>query len=368
MDILKKFFGFTCSKRTSLSANANQSSPSTQIEELCYRFPLPLLQKLTGNFEKGRLTGVGALCDVYKACINIQGEFHEIAIKKWRSNSGQSLIFFKNEIQMLCQLRHPNLIRLIGFYEGESLQVIVLEYMPNGSLYDQLLSKNKEPLSWKIRLQICIGTARGLHYLHAGAKRTIFHRDVQPVNILLDKDFVPKLANFFISLKGPHSMSKPARPKNLDEVIGTFGFIAPEYNRDCIFTDKCDVYSFGMVLFVIVCALMPLSIFEKMGVVQDQEANDIESDPFEVCQSIAKRVCKFLQEGKAYTIIDPFLIGKIAPRCWKTFLAIAESCLLEDPSERPMMGEVEVELEHALALQEEADATNPVGDYSLLSI
>ncbi|KAI4352409.1 hypothetical protein L6164_006665 [Bauhinia variegata] len=358
MGILPKCFGFTDSKHTISAATANKTSTSTPIEELRHRFSFAQLRKITGNFHKSRIIGTLPICDVYRACIDIQGTVREIAIKKFRYNSDQLLAEFKNEIQILCQLRHPNLVSLIGFYKDESRIISVYEYTPNGSLYYHLRSKVTEPLFWKRRLQICIGVARGLHYLHAGVKRTIFHRDVQLMNILLDENFVPKLANFKYCLTGPHAMSKP-KPKNLDMVVGSFGYIAPECYRDFIFTDKCDVYSFGMVLLVVLCAMEPSAIYKKMGEMEEQDVNDVENELFEGSHSFAKQLCSFLQKGMAYVIIDPFLIGKIAPQCWKMFMDIAEKCLLEDASERPTMGEVELELEHALALQEEAEAFNP---------
>ncbi|KAI4356889.1 hypothetical protein L6164_000872 [Bauhinia variegata] len=115
-----------------------------------------------------------------------------------------------------------------------------------------------------------------------------------------------------------------------------------------------------MVLLVVLCAMEPSTIYKKMGETEEQDVNDVESVLFEGSHSFGEQICSFLQKGMGYVIIDPFLIGKIAPQCWKTFVDIAEKCLLEDPSERPTMGEVELELEHALALQEAAEAFNPV--------
>ncbi|KAI4356892.1 hypothetical protein L6164_000875 [Bauhinia variegata] len=288
MGILPKCFGFTDSKHTIAEATANKSSTSAPIEELCRRFSFAQIRKITGNFHKSRIIATLPVCDLYRACIDIQGTVREIAIKKFRYNSDQLLAEFKNEIQILCQLRHPNLVSLIGFYKDESRMISAFEYMPHGSLYYHLLGKVKKPLFWKRRLQICIGVARGLHYLHAGVKRTIFHRDVQPKNIPLDENFVPKLANFKYCLTGSHAMSKP-KPMNLDMVVGSFGYIAPECYRDFIFTDKCDVYSFGMVLLVVLCAMEASTIYKKMGETEEQDVNDAESVLFERSHSFGKQ-------------------------------------------------------------------------------
>ncbi|KAL2570873.1 hypothetical protein AAZV13_18G216500 [Glycine max] len=118
-----------------------------------------------------------------------------------------------------------------------------------GSIDRDLQGGDMEALSWRKRLEICIGAARGLHYLHAGAKRTIFHCDIKPCNILLDHNMQPKLAGFNCSIQGPHSMSKP-KPIQAN-VVGTFGYTAMEHIIDG--TDKCDVFSFRMVLLEVVC-------------------------------------------------------------------------------------------------------------------
>ncbi|KAL2570809.1 hypothetical protein AAZV13_18G212400 [Glycine max] len=197
-------------------------------------------------------------------------------------------------------------------------KITVYEYMANGSLHDCLYYSDvkKEPLTWKQRLKICIGAARGLHYLHTGTKRTIFHRDVTPYNILLDSNMV--------------AISK-------DGFLGTYGYVAPEISENNTLTEKCDVYSFGVVLLEVICK-------DKL-------------------KDVAKRQKHPVEEN-----IDPNLKGKIAPECWEVFMDITERCLKFDPNERPAMGEVEVQLELALSLQEEADIRNTCDDYNLLSM
>ncbi|KAL5176990.1 Receptor-like protein kinase HERK 1 [Glycine soja] len=243
---------------------------------------------------------------------------------------------FKNEIELLCQIRHPNCVSLIGFCSHKNERISVYEYMSNGSL-DRYLEGSidrhlqggdMEALPWKKRLEICIGAARGLHYLHAGAKRTIFHRDIKPSNILLDHNMEPKLAGFIFSIKGPHSMSKPKPIQAY--VAGTTGFTAREHIIDGTVTDKCDVYSFGGVLLEV--------LWGRKYVIS----------PFE----------KEFLEKPIEEKIDLNIRGKIAPDCWKVFSDITQRCLKLEADERPTMGEVEVELEHALSLQDQADIVN----------
>ncbi|KAI4352408.1 hypothetical protein L6164_006664 [Bauhinia variegata] len=366
MGILPKCFGFSDSKQTTSSLYANKYS--TQIEELCHRFSLAQLQNSSNNFDGSQIIGRADFGKIYKGSICIQGVAKEIALKRFESNYSKVVSEFYTEIELLCQLGHPNLVSLIGFCSEKDQNISVYEYMFNGSLADHLLGNRGEPLSWKRRIEICVGVARVLHYLHAGVKRTIFHRDVKPNSILLDQNWIPKLADFGISLKGPHSMSKP-RPLTEVEVAGTDGYIAPECIINNTLTEKCDVYSFGMVLLVVVCAKDTTSILEKMRQSKNQDVDEAgsESESGSSYTNLALLVYNFVHEGKADEIVDPLLTGKIAPKCWKIFMDIAQRCLLFEPNERPAMGEVEMELEHALALQEEADHINPCGDYSLLS-
>ncbi|KAI4352410.1 hypothetical protein L6164_006666 [Bauhinia variegata] len=153
--------------------------------------------------------------------------------------------------------------------------------MPNGSLSDHLKLvdgfNNWEPLSWKKRLEICIGATKGLHYLHRGAKRSIFHRHVKPANIILDKNWVPKLTDFGLSLQGPNSMSKP-KPIVVERIQGTHGFMAPEYCMNFVFTDKCDFYSFGVVLLIVLCGEDFDSIFWKINDLDKSKNSSLPSE------------------------------------------------------------------------------------------
>uniref|UniRef100_K7MV11 Protein kinase domain-containing protein n=2 Tax=Glycine max TaxID=3847 RepID=K7MV11_SOYBN len=186
---------------------------------------------------------------------------------------------------------------------------------------------------YKKEKKICIGAARGLHYLHAGAKRTIIHPHIKPSNILLDDNMEPKLAGFDLSIQGAHFMSKP----KLIQVpaAGTYGYLAMEVWTDNTVTGKTDVYSFGMVLLEVVCGRKYLM-------------EPIETEFLE----------KPLEEK-----IDEIIKGSIGPECWQVFVDITLRCVKLEPDERPTMGEVEVELEFALSLQKQADRAR----YSLFS-
>ncbi|KAM1468667.1 hypothetical protein ACFX2I_033602 [Malus domestica] len=318
-------------------------------EELCRRFSLAEIIAATQNFN-ARLSlssEVNGLIEeflvfnpievpktedginvsargVYKGYTNLNGVTSTVAIKRIPSTKGRE---FKAEVQLLCQLRHPNVISLIGFCQDKVGYAIVYDYMSNGSLSDSLFNpyNDKNPLSWKQRLNICIGVARAIHYLHAGVKHAVIHRDVKCDNILLDQNLEAKLSNFRLSKMGPPSLSNALiRLNSASEVSGTVGYLDPEYLLSRQLTEKSDVFSFGVVLFEVLSAS-----FGAMPRI------------YMVCPD---------------DILDPFLMGKIAPDCLLKFLDIIQRCVRPTGAQRPTMGEVEVELELALELQERADA------------
>ncbi|KAK7295517.1 hypothetical protein RJT34_18426 [Clitoria ternatea] len=331
--MLLKCLGLSRSNHSS-SSHPQRPYP-TVIEELCHQFSVSDVMKSTNNFDENKIIGEGGFGKVYKGCLqHNDGSDYTVALKRLHSSrSGQRCNEFKNEIELLCQLRHPNLVTLIGFYDHKNEKIIVYDYMSNGSLDRHLQGGG---LPWKKRLEICIGVARAVHYLHAGAKRTIIHRDLKPSNILLDHNMDPKLTDFGLSLQGPRYMSKP-KPIQVDRITGTFDYMAMEYALYGIITDKSDVYSFGMVLLEVVCGR-------------------------EYIRGLYGEQSRVVEEN-----IDPSIKGNIAAECWQVFIDITQRCLELEPDERPTMGEVEVQLEHALSMQEEADTTNAIDFYALFS-
>ncbi|XP_057436145.1 receptor-like protein kinase ANXUR1 isoform X1 [Lotus japonicus] len=240
------------------ASSSKRPYQTTLIEESFHHFSLADLKKATNNFHENNLIGRGGFGKVYKGCLQLDHVATAVVAVKVKSiHIYYKPKEFKNEIELLCQLRHPNLISLIGFCVHKDKEIIVYEYMSNGSLADRLFESDaREPLSWKKRLEICIGVARGLHYLHSGLKRTIIHRDIKPANILLDDNMVPKLSDLGISVQGALFTEKP-KPIQVKEVFhstqsGTYNYMAPEYIRKGTVTDQYDVYSFGIVLIDVV--------------------------------------------------------------------------------------------------------------------
>ncbi|XVE78562.1 hypothetical protein DITRI_Ditri13aG0155700 [Diplodiscus trichospermus] len=302
-------------------------------EDTCRQFSLAEIRAATNNFHPDSIICDGWHGMLYKG--SIDGGIM-VAVKHCEDGF-KVADGLRNEVQMLCQLRHPHLISLIGFcHEQNDEMILVYEYMSRGSLSDYLFGKTYDPLCWKQRLKICIGVARGLHYLHTGAKRAVIHRDIRCSNILLDDDGSPKIRSFGISRMGPRCMSKPLQRME-SRVVGTYSYMAPEYAQHGELTEKADVFSFGVVLFDVLCGRTFRDGKSPKGRLVDWAS-------------------EFIREGTIYHVIDPNLQGKIAPDCFKEYLEIACSCVRNNRNERPDMGEVEVTLELALELQEKANS------------
>ncbi|KAA8547901.1 hypothetical protein F0562_004330 [Nyssa sinensis] len=315
-------------------AKSTRTNASSLPEELCRQFSIAEIRAATNNFDKENIIGVGGFGSVYIGYID--GGDTEVAIKRLSPGSKQGAHEFKTEIEMLSQLRYLHLVSLIGYSNNEHEMILVYDYMKNGTLREHLYGTDNDPLSWKQRLQICIGGARGLHYLHTGAKQTIIHRDVKSTNILLDEKWIAKISDFGLSKMGHTSIPNTAIST---AVKGTFGYLDPEYFRRQQLTEKSDVYSFGVVLLEVLCARRALDY--KLGVNKASLTHWVK-----IC--IRKRTLD--------QIIDPFLLGRIAPECLRKFVEIAQNCLLDQGIERPSMGDVVGSLEFALQLQEAAEA------------
>ncbi|KAK6928081.1 Malectin-like domain [Dillenia turbinata] len=314
-----------------------KSGRSTLPDRRCRYFTLAEMREATRNFDDNLIIGGGGFGRVYKGFID--GGETIVAIKRLDPKSRQGPKEFITEIETLSQLRHHNLVPLIGYCVDSDTHelMLVYEYMLNGTLCDHLYGKKGySKLTWKQRLEICMGAARGLEYLHGGATHVIIHRDVKSANILLDSKWAVRVADFGLSKFGP--TMDPDNPIST-MIKGTRGYLDPEYMKSGRLTTKCDVYSFGVVLLEAISGRRPLE-------------HALDDDKVSLAQWA--RDCK--KRGALHLLIDPYLVDQIAQECLRNFVDLAISCVREKGIERPTMKDVVGKLEFVLQLQVEADA------------
>ncbi|KAL9139944.1 hypothetical protein ABFS82_14G004000 [Erythranthe guttata] len=338
------------SYRSSRNTNSSKSSgSSSRISSLsgglCRHFSLAEIKLGTDDFSESRVIGVGGFGKVYKGFID--GKTTPVAIKRLNPLSEQGVHEFLNEIELLSKLRHRHLVSLIGACEENDEMILVYDYMANGTLKEHLnKTKSNPPLSWRQRLGICIGAAKGIHYLHTGATMyRIIHRDVKSTNILLDEKWVAKVSDFGISKTGHH-----LEQTHVTTVVkGSFGYLDPEYFRRQQLTDKSDVYSFGVVLFEVLCgrpALNPTLPREQA--------------------SLADWAIFNHRRDSVKDILDPSIKEEVDFECLKHFVETAVNCLSDHGIYRPSIGEVLKSLEYCLLLQNEHDGINLVDKHETL--
>nr|XP_012574086.1 receptor-like serine/threonine-protein kinase ALE2 isoform X2 [Cicer arietinum] len=301
------------------SGSRSINSPTITYTGSAKIFTLNDLEKATNNFDSSRILGEGGFGIVYKGVLN---DGRDVAVKVLKRDDRRGGREFLAEVEMLSRLHHRNLVKLIGICIEKQTRCLVYELVPNGSVESHLHSADKEsdPLDWNDRMKIALGAARGLAYLHEDSNPYVIHRDFKSSNILLENDFTPKVSDFGLARTALEEGNKHIST----HVMGTFGYLAPEYAMTGHLLVKSDVYSYGVVLLELLTGRKPVDLSQPPG----QE-------------NLVTWVRPLLTSNEGLQmIIDPVVKPNLSIDTVVKVAAIASMCVQPEVSQRPFMGEV----------------------------
>ncbi|GJS22402.1 receptor-like serine/threonine-protein kinase ALE2 isoform X1 [Tanacetum coccineum] len=277
------------------------------------------MEKATDNFNELGVLGEGGFGRVYSGTLE---DGTKVAVKVLKRDDKQGGREFLAEVEMLSRLHHRNLVRLLGICTEERNRCLVYELIPNGSVESHLHGIDKEvaPLDWGARLKIALGAARGLAYLHEDSSPRVIHRDFKSSNILLEHDFTPKVSDFGLARSALDEENQHISTR----VMGTFGYVAPEYAMTGHLLVKSDVYSYGVVLLELLTGRKPVDMSMPSG----QE-------------NLVAWARPLLPTPEGLNLlIDPSLSPEVPFDSIAKVAAIASMCVQPEVSHRPFMGEV----------------------------
>ncbi|KAJ7522546.1 hypothetical protein O6H91_18G016400 [Diphasiastrum complanatum] len=283
-------------------------------------FTMEELLSATDSFSESHCIGRGGYGKVYKGVFK---DGQVVAIKCAQEGSLQGFNEFHTEIELLSRVHHRNLVSLMGYCNDDGQQILVYEFISGGTLRDNLSPDLEEPLDFPTRIQVALGSARGILYLHTEAYPPIFHRDIKASNILLDEHKVAKVADFGLSKLAPTCEVDGSTPDHVSTVVkGTPGYLDPQYFLTRQLTDKSDVYSFGVVLLELITGMYPIS----QG------------------KNLVREVNLTLVGGRFLSMVDSTM-GPYPSEALERSLRLALACSSQELVDRPSMVDVVRELE-----------------------
>ncbi|KAH9312395.1 hypothetical protein KI387_027430, partial [Taxus chinensis] len=297
------------------------------------RFSFKEIKAATNSFKD--TIGRGSFGSVYLGKLR---DGKRVAVKVRFDPSQLAADSFINEVFLLSQVHHQNLVTLEGFCQESKHQILVYEFLPGGALTDHLYGPRgkKKPLDWKTRIKIAVDAATGLEYLHNGTNPRIIHRDVKCSNILLDSDLNAKVCDFGLSKQ----MVQADATHVTTVVKGTAGYLDPEYYSTQQLTEKSDVYSFGVVLLELICGREPLS-------------HSGSPDTYNLVLWAKPHL-----QAENYDVVDKSFENNYKMESLKRVACVAAKCVERDASQRPTMAEVLSELKEALAIEQTENRVN----------
>ncbi|KAL8495046.1 hypothetical protein ACS0TY_019268 [Phlomoides rotata] len=311
-----------CFKRNGGLLLQQQLSSSDGGVENIRLFDAKELALATDRYNENRILGRGGQGTVYKGMLS---DGRIVAVKKSQKVDEAEIEVFINEVAILSQINHRNIVKLLGCCLETEVPLLVYEFVPNGTLFQHIHDQSDDffLLSWKMRLRIATEIAEALSYLHYAASVPIYHRDIKSTNILLDEKYRAKVSDFgtsrSIAIDQTHLTTR---------VLGTFGYLDPEYFQSSQFTEKSDVYSFGVVM-------VELQTGEKAITAVKDEAG----------RSLATHFLHAMEENNLFKILDPDVVEEGGTEDVTAVARLAMRCLNLNGKKRPTMKEVAAELE-----------------------
>ncbi|KAJ4899889.1 Cysteine-rich receptor-like protein kinase 10 [Raphanus sativus] len=297
-------------KKTSDNAPTFYGDDMTTVDSL--QLDYRTIQAATNDYSENNKIGQGGFGEVYKGTF-LNGT--EVAVKRLSKSSGQGETEFKNEVVVVAKLQHRNLVKLMGFSLEREERILVYEYVPNKSLdYFLFDSTKKGQLYWTRRYKIVEGITRGMLYLHQDSRLTIIHRDLKTSNILLDGDMNPKIADFGMA----RIFGMEQTQENTNRIVGTHGYMSPEYVIHGQFSMKSDVYSFGVLVLEIITGRKNSSFYERDG-----------------AHNLVTYAWRLWNNKTELDLVDPVIVDNCQMSEVVRCIHIGLLCVQEDPIERP---------------------------------
>ncbi|KAG0456282.1 hypothetical protein HPP92_024070 [Vanilla planifolia] len=295
------------------------------------------LSMATDGFSDANLLGQGGFGYVHKGTL---ANGKEVAIKQLKMGSGQGEREFRAEVEIISHVHHKHLVSLVGYCISEGKRLLVYEYVMNNTLEFHLHGSDRPTMNWPTRLKIALGIAKGLAYLHEDCYPKIIHRDIKAANILLDYNFEAKVADFglakFASDKNTHISTR---------VMGTFGYLAPEYASSGKLTDKSDVFSYGVMLLELITGRLPVDMVHSL----DESLVDW----------ARPRMVQAMEEDYFRELVDPRLGRDYSHNEMKRMIACAAACVRHSARRRPRISQVLRALEGGVSLEDLNDGIRP---------
>lgn len=296
------------------------------------------LSMATDGFSDANVLGQGGFGFVHRGVLP-NGK--EVAVKSLKAGSGQGEREFQAEVEIISRVHHKHLVSLVGYCITGSQRMLVYEFVPNNTLEFHLHGKGRPPIDWSTRMRIALGSAKGLAYLHEDCHPKIIHRDIKAANILLDFNFEAKVADF-----GLAKFSSDVNTHVSTRVMGTFGYLAPEYAASGKLTDRSDVFSFGVVLLELITGRRPV----------DSNNAFMDDSLVDWARPLLTRA---LDEGNFDSLVDRRLANEYNHDEIARMVACAAACVRHSARRRPRMSQVVRALEGDVSLSDLNEGIRP---------